>query len=75
MLEDLKAIQSRDVDGFRHYSLAPGRTLRYVRRSEVTDEPVIVTARRPVRYDSAIEYLRQTMPQVSEFEAMLRRGC
>jgi DNA-binding transcriptional ArsR family regulator len=75
MMEDLKAIQSRDVDGWKHYSLAPGRTLRYVRKSSVTEEPVAVTARRPVRYDSAIEYLRQTMPRISEFEAAARRGC
>lgn len=75
MLEDLKAIQSRNVNGWKHYSVTPGRTLRYVRRSPVTEGPVAVKARHPVRYDSAMEHLRQTMPQISEFEATLRRGC
>lgn len=75
MLEDLNAIRSRDVDGWKHFSLVPGQTLRYVRRSPVTEEPVAVKARHPVRYDSAMEHLRQTMPRVSEYEAILRRGC
>jgi DNA-binding transcriptional ArsR family regulator len=75
MLEDLHAIQSRTMNGYKYYSLAPGQTLRHVRRSPVTDEPETVLARRPARYDSAMEHLRQTMPRVSEFEALLRRGC
>ena len=75
MLEDLNAIQSRDRDGYKYYSLTPSRSLWYVRRSMITDEPETVAARRPVRYDSALEYTRRTMPRVSEFEALLRRGC
>ncbi|HEY3273721.1 MAG TPA: helix-turn-helix domain-containing protein [Methanocella sp.] len=75
MLEDLKAIDSRTVNGYKHYKLAPTRSLWYVRRSMAADEPETVTARPPVRYDSALEHLRQTMPRVSELEAALRRGC
>jgi DNA-binding transcriptional ArsR family regulator len=75
MLEDLNAIQSRTRDGYKYYSLTPSRSLWYMRRSLATDEPETVPARRPVAYDSALEHLRRTTPRVSEFEALLRRGC
>jgi DNA-binding transcriptional ArsR family regulator len=75
MLEDLKAIDSRIVNGHKHYMLASARPLCYVRRSPASDEPETVNARRPFCYDSALEHLRQTMPRISEFEAALRRGC
>jgi DNA-binding transcriptional ArsR family regulator len=75
MLEDMKAIDSRTVNGYKHYTLAPTRSPWYVRRSMAADELETVVAHRPVRYDSALEHLRQTMPCVSELEAALRRGC
>jgi DNA-binding transcriptional ArsR family regulator len=75
MLEDLNAIQSRTRDGYKYYSLAPSRSLWYVRRSQVAGEPETVPVRRPAPYDSALEHLRRTTPRVAEFEAMLRRGC
>ena len=74
MLEDLHAIQSRTMDGYKYYSLTPNRALWYVRRAMATDEPETVVVRRPARYDSAVEHLRRTTPVVSEFEALLRRG-
>jgi hypothetical protein len=75
MIEELNAIDSRTVNGHKHYRLAPARSLWYVRRSMAADKPETVPAGRPVRYDSALEYLRRAMPRVSEFEAALRRGC
>jgi DNA-binding transcriptional ArsR family regulator len=75
MLEELNAIDSRTVNGHKHYRLAPAGSLWYVRRSMTADRPETVTACRPARYGPAMERLRQTMPRVSEFEAVLRRGC
>ena len=75
MLEDLDAIQSRMRNGYKYYTLAPSRTLWYLKRSLDREEPQAPVSRAPVRYDSALEHVRRTMPRVSEFEAMLRRGC
>jgi DNA-binding transcriptional ArsR family regulator len=75
MLEDLRVIRSRTMNGYRYYSLAPGQSMEHVRRSRTNDEPETVPVCCPVRYDSALEYTRRTMPRVSEFEAALRRGC
>lgn len=75
MLEDLNAIQSHARDGYRYYSLTPSRSLWYVRRCMTKDEPETMPVRRPLRYDSALEYTRRTMPRIAEAEALLRRGC
>lgn len=74
MLEDLDAIKSRTVNGHKHYSLSPSRSLWYLRRSMTRQEPVETSRRQPVKYESAIEWLRPTLPHLSEFEAVFRRG-
>ena len=75
VLEDLKAIQSRTEDGYQYYSLGPSRSLWYLRRSILAAEPETAPYRRPVRYETALEHARRTMPRISEYEAALRRGC
>lgn len=74
MLEDLKAIESRTANGYKYYSLTPSRALWYMRRSMAREEPVKSGQRQPVKYESAVEWLRQTMPRLSEYESLLRRG-
>jgi hypothetical protein len=74
MLEDLNAIESRTANGYKYYSLTPSRALWYIRRSMGREEPVKSGQRQPVKYESAVEWLRQTMPRLSEYEGLLRRG-
>jgi hypothetical protein len=75
VLEEQKAIRSRTANGYLYYSLTPSRTLWYLRRSAARAAQVPAPVRCPVQYDSALEYTRRTMPRISEYEAVLRRGC
>jgi hypothetical protein len=75
VLEEQNAIQSRTANGYRYYSLTPNRALWYLRRSAARAAHVPAPVRRPVQYYSALEYTRRTMPGISEYEAVLRRGC
>ena len=75
MLEDLRAINSRTVNGWKYYSLGESRSLWYLRRWMLRQETVAPISRRPVEYKSAVERVRQSMPQIAEFEALARRGC
>lgn len=75
MLEGLNAISSRTANGYRYYSLAPSRSLWYLRRSFERESGELPAGRSAVRYESAIEQVRQSVPGMSGFEAVLRRGC
>ena len=75
MLEDLKAIKSRTVNGHKYYSLGESRALWHLRRWVERQEPATEGTVRPVEYDSAVEWVRRSMPRISEAEAMFRRGC
>ena len=75
MLEDLKAINSRTVNGWKHYSLGESRSLWHLRRWMQRQESVAPGTRRPVEYRTAVEWVSRTMPQMSEFESRLRLGC
>jgi len=75
VLEDLEAVKSRTANGYRYYSLTAGGLRNCLRRPMASAGPENVPVRRPVRYDSALEYTRRRMPRISEYEAALRRGC
>lgn len=74
MLEDLKAIESRTANGYKYYSLTPSRALWYLQRSVTRQEPSMSGQRQPVKYESAVEWVRPALPRLSEFETLLRRG-
>ena len=74
MLEDLKAIKSRTVNGYKHFSLTPSRALWYVKRSLDREEPVTPAARHPARHRHYVESLYRLMPSVPEIEMAIRRG-
>lgn len=75
MLEDLNAIKSRTENGWKYYSLGETRSLWHLRRWAQRQEAAVPVTARPVEYQSAVEFVRRTMPQISEAEAAFRRGC
>ena len=74
MLEDLEAVQSRTENGWKYYTLGKSRALWHLRRALLREEPESPRARLPVRYDSAREQIRGSVPGFSQAEATLRRG-
>lgn len=75
MLEDLGAVQVREVNGLKHYSPGETRALWHLRRWLQRQEPEAKVSRRPVEYGSAVDQIRRAVPQVSEVQGLLSRGC